>query len=80
MNERIKELAFKAYNNAGVGTPNALSSFMEVYSEKLTELIIKECIVIIAEKNNIAMDDEWNVDETCSMIESDIIEHFGVNE
>jgi len=41
MNKRIKELALKAYNNAGQGTPEALSSFMEVYSEKFTKSIIE---------------------------------------
>jgi hypothetical protein len=44
MNERLKELAFKAYNNAGQGTQEALSSFMEVYSEKFAELIVRECM------------------------------------
>ena len=46
MNGRIKELALKAYNNTGQGTPEALSSFMEVYSEKFAELIVQECAEI----------------------------------
>ncbi len=47
MNERLKELALKAYNNAGQGTPEALSSFMEVYSEKFAELIVKDALGLI---------------------------------
>ena len=43
MNERIKELALKAYDNAGQPTPEVLSSFMEVYSEKFAELIVLKC-------------------------------------
>lgn len=44
MNDRIKKLALKAYNNSGQGTPDDLSSFMQVFSEKFTELIVRECM------------------------------------
>ena len=71
MNDRIKELALKAYNNAGQGTPEHLSSFMEVYSEKFAELIVQECLSIIDERKPIVTDrvELWK----------QIKEHFGVD-
>lgn len=85
MNERIKELAFKAYNNAGQGTPEALSSFMEVYSEKFAELIVKECIGITDNLVNRNLDGTWTSDELYTdyngalfEVKRRIEEHFGV--
>lgn len=43
MNERIKELALKAYNNVGQGTLDELSLFVQVYTEKFAELLVAEC-------------------------------------
>ena len=75
MNERLKELALKAYNNAGQGTPEALSSFMEVYSEKFAELIVEEC-------GEVAYKAYWDNPETVRgiHIKEKIREHFGVEE
>jgi hypothetical protein len=76
MNERIQELAFKAYNNAGQGTPEALSSFMEVYSEKFAELIVQECNRITEEA--IAYELENSADLNPFFIKREINKHFGV--
>ena len=77
MNERITQLALKAYNNAGQGTPEALSSFMEVYSEKFAELIVRECMNIARTVGNISEPDDWALDR-CYEIEQRIQDRFGV--
>lgn len=51
MNRLIKELVIKAYNDIGQGTPEELSLFMQVYSEKFAELIVEKCVNLI-ETNN----------------------------
>ncbi len=43
MNQKIKKIALKAYNNIGGGRPEDLSLFMSKYSEELANLIIFEC-------------------------------------
>ena len=73
MNERIRELAIKAYNNAGQPTPEVLSSFMEVYSEKFAELIVKECMKL----NRTVFDGE---NFTADYLDGLYKKHFGVKE
>jgi hypothetical protein len=48
--------------------------------EKFTELIVRECVSIVAKRKNQAIDDGWNVDEAMSVAEMDLLEHFGVEE
>ncbi len=73
MNERIKQLA----EQAGI---SYLSSVHPDMWEKFAELIVQECVSIVAKRKNQAIDDNWNVDEAMSMAEMDIEEHFGVEE
>ena len=90
MNERIRKLADQAgadfmrrinYNNlegeeyeedAGV-IFESNESF-----EKFAELIVLECVSIVAKRKDQAIDDGWNVDEAMTMAEMDLEEHFGV--
>jgi hypothetical protein len=48
--------------------------------EKFAELIVQECIRIVARRKDQAVDDGCNVDEAMSVAEMDLEEHFGVNE
>jgi len=48
--------------------------------EKFAELIVRECVSIVAKRKNQAIDDGWNVDEAMSMAEMDLEEHFGIEE
>lgn len=73
MNERIKQLVLKAYNNAGQGTPDELSLFMQVYSEKFAELIVQECM----EQVWYAREDMIN-ENISQVIKDRIKQHFGV--
>lgn len=78
MNERIKELVVKAgIYDCSPDDPN-----LEVDEEyiKLAELIVRECVSIVAKRKDQAIDDGWNVDEAMSMAEMDLEEHFGVTE
>ena len=48
--------------------------------EKFAELIVRECVSIVAKRKDQAIDDGCNVDEAMSMAEMDLLEHFGVKE
>ena len=47
---------------------------------KFAELIVKECVSVVAKRKDQAIDDGWNVDEAMTMAEMDLKEHFGVEE
>ena len=76
MNERIKELA----ERAGMNIVDDKFSTYGKFAEKFAELIVQECVSIVAKRKNQAIDDNWNVDEAMSMAEMYIEEHFGVEE
>jgi hypothetical protein len=70
MNEQIHKLA----EQAGVR-----SIYFEGESiQKLAELIVQECVSIVAKRKDQAIEEEWNVDEAMSAAETDLLEHFGV--
>ena len=82
MNERIKELAEQAttttYEDDGW---RLYGTKVETFNkEKFAELIVQECVSIVAKRKDQAIDDGWNVDEAMSMAEMDLEEHFGVEE
>jgi hypothetical protein len=71
MNEQIKELAEQARLLTGwpVG---------EIEYQKFAELIIKKCRDIVSDTRELAIEDDWNVDEAMSTAMFDIEVHFGV--
>ena len=84
MNERIEELAQEAgmyVDLNGNSWPKSMSAEeCEVAYKRFAELIVKECVSIVAKRKNQAIDDDWNIDEAMSMAEMDLEEHFGVEE
>ena len=83
MNERIRELAEQARDYATTRHPVSnivLSVNSEKFEEKFAELIVRECVSIVAKRKDQAIDEGWNVDEAMSMAEIDLEEHFGVKE
>ncbi len=94
MNERIKELAEQAYEQKPLMVVNpqtyepehkigngGVPMYHRVFNqEKFAELIVRECVSIVAKRKDQAIDDGWNVDEAMSMAEMDLEEHFGVKE
>jgi hypothetical protein len=78
MNERIQKLAEQATTYI---EPTYSSGEGWIFDkEKFAELIVKECVGIVAKRKDQAIDDSWNVDEAMSMAEMDLEEHFGVEE
>jgi hypothetical protein len=74
MNERIKELAEQCWDKRPEGQ-------LHFDNEKFAQLIVAECVRIVAKRKDQAIDDGWNVDEAMSMAEMDLEEHFfGVEE
>jgi len=83
MNERIRKLAEQATTNLSVNHEGyrgkGWTEQVEFFDkEKFAELVVKECVSIVAKRKNQAIDDNWNVDEAMSMAEMDLEEHFGV--
>ena len=74
MNERIRELAEQAEMAANKGDHVDVKIMMS----KFAELIVRECVSIVAKRKGQAIDDGWNVDEAMTMAEMDLEEHFGV--
>jgi hypothetical protein len=82
MNKQIKELytqvcmeqklPFTVEHNSAV--------MLDAFANKFAELIVQECVSIVAKRKDQAIDDSWNVDEAMSMAEMDLLEHFGVEE
>jgi len=78
MNERIKQLLIQSevFNKDGT----VLKDVTGYELNKFAELIVRECVSIVAKRKDQAIDDGWNVDEAMSMAEMDLEEHFGVEE
>ena len=74
MNERIKELVEKSKEYAKESTKNFTGDepigFMDFYTEKFAELIVKECLDTVAVCGGTTKFDHWSA----------IKEHFGVEE
>jgi hypothetical protein len=69
MNQRIRELATEAELELTIET------------KKFAQMIVKECVSIVAKRKDQAIDDGCNVDEAMSVAEMDLLEHFfGVEE
>jgi hypothetical protein len=79
MNERIRQLAEQAQKVAYY-TDGGYTPIMTLDQEKFAELIVRECVGIVAKRKDQAIDDECNVDEAMSVAEMDLLEHFGVKE
>jgi hypothetical protein len=69
MNPRIKEIALECYNPYG-----------NFDLEKFAQLMVRQCVSIVAKRKDRAIDDGWNIDEAMSMAEMDLEEHFGIEE
>ena len=92
MNERIREL-FETHTVPNFGPFNGrphknvngeyhnpvIEDHWQTFQEA-AELIVRECVSIVAKRKDQAIDDGCNVDEAMSMAEMDLEEHFGVEE
>jgi hypothetical protein len=76
MNLHIQKLA----EQAGMNIVDDKFSTYGKFAEKFAELIVAECVGIVAKRKNQAIDDDCNVDEAMTMAEMDLLEHFGVEE
>ena len=81
MNERIKLLAEQAREYATTRHPvsnTTLSVNSDLFEQKFAELIIKRCRDIVSDTRDLAIEEEWNVDEAMSTAMFDIEDYFGV--
>lgn len=74
-----KDLILGLVENAKNAMPAGMTpaKWIEVYNEKLVELVMQECLDILNERKDSAIDMGWNVDEAMSCAAMHIQEHFG---
>ena len=79
MNKLINDLAehcdFYVGNEHYMETPEEKQ---RIWTEKFAELVMQECLDILNERKDQAIDMGWNVDEAMSCAAMHIQEHFGV--
>lgn len=81
MNERIKQLMGQTLDEKFAGTWSVMDlEDLTKFADRFAELIVRECVGIVAKRKDEAIDDGCNVDEAMSMAEMDLEEHFGVKE
>jgi hypothetical protein len=77
LNERIKQLAEQAGWGKGE-THDDCMSCSAFDKEEFAELIVKECIDLVAKRKEQAIEESWHIDEAMTAAEVDMEEHFGV--
>ena len=81
MNQRIRELVKQSggiyHNDDGDELTPAL---VGKGIEKFTELIVRDCINQIRGRKEIAIENNWNVDESMTIVEVDIEDWFGIDD
>ena len=88
MNERIKELAEQAlqlvadeHANGDESRLNLASyTVKELIQEKFAELIVRKCLELAHDEHKMALEYEWDNDDTATSIRESISKHFGVEE
>ena len=78
MNERLRQ--FEKESKLEIFGLGARRVPWEAALEKYAELIVRECVSIVAKRKDQAIDDGCNVDEAMSVAEMDLLERFGVEE
>ena len=84
MNDRIRELAEQAgleFDDDLVLEPEAIYYTTQKDLEKFAELIVKECLMIVYERQVLApTDDDGYFKVALDMVSKDIEQHFGVEQ
>ena len=89
MNERIRELAEQAHCYAceyaqrpdyNPHNPYNQLMYKQRYDSKFAELIVGECLYIADREHKLALESEWDNDDTAISIKDSIKKHFGVDE
>ena len=89
MNERIRELAEQAHCYAceyaqrpdyNPHNPYNQLMYKQRYDSKFAELIVGECLYIADREHKLALESEWDNDDTATSIKDSIKKHFGVEE
>ena len=78
MNKRIKKLWSQAGGHYDSGNQHTWPQYTIDDAEKFAMLIIKKCRDIVSDTRELAIEDDWNVDEAMSTAMYIVEEHFGV--
>jgi Fe-S cluster biosynthesis and repair protein YggX len=87
MNERIKELAEQAgfvfydyHNYNGQDLGESIEAHNWGAAEKFAELIVRECLNIANKEHKMALEFNWDNDDTAQSIKDSIKKYFGSEE
>jgi len=80
MNQRIRELAEQATEYANEQNELHGVDYVMTFKEKFAELIVRECLTIADKEHKLALEFEWDNDDTAQTIKDSIKKHFGVEE
>ena len=81
MNQRIKELMDEVIEfRLDPDSKHYEAQVNPEHFEMFAELIVAECVELVSVNRDLAIEEEWNVDEAMSTAINDIEEHFGVEE
>ena len=92
MNERIRELAEQARLWAEVSYKKQNDQFTshwdtpigytvsQFFEQKFAELIVLKCLELAHDEHKMALEYEWDNDDTATSIRESISKHFGVEE
>jgi len=78
MNERIEQLAKEAMVKITAAEGPISHTYFD--KEKFAELIVQECLTIADKEHKMALEFEWDNDDTAQSIKDSIKQHFGVEE
>ena len=82
MNERIEKLIIEAFFDESTNGPDEkMYTLGERKMQLFAELIVKECLMIVYERQEMApTDDDGYFKVALDMVSKDIEQHFGVEE
>jgi len=77
MNERIEKLISESIK----AIPDHVDfDLPKEFTEKFAELIVRKCLELAHDEHKMALECEWDNDDTATSIRESISKHFGVEE
>ena len=78
MNEQIREILKQATQYADSLGPIDGAEWCDAEYSKFAELIVKECLIIANKEHKMALEFQWDNDDTAQSIKDSIKKHFGI--
>jgi hypothetical protein len=80
MNDQIRNLILTAQQQAAKETIANSFAYEHLVYAKFAELIVRKCLELAHDEHKMALEYEWDNDDTATSIRESISKHFGVEE